>query len=249
MKSTSSIPIIHLFNTSSTSTYLKEMCRKTKLEEFTTVSAEYQTAGHGQAHNTWESEGGKNLLFSFVLYPSFCPAREQFHLSQLISLAIKDTLAQYASGFSIKWPNDIYWRDKKICGILIENELCGETIQQCIAGVGININQEEFKSDAPNPVSLFQIIHSQQDIEYLLKCIMKKVVDYYKSLRKGRVAAITRHYFNSLYRRDGFYPYKDAHGCFSAKIVDVLPLGTLILEDEGGNRRSYNFKEVSFVFD
>lgn len=249
MKKIASIPIIHLTKTSSTSTYLKSICSAIRLAEFTTVVSEFQTTGHGQANNSWESEDGKNILFSFVLYPNFCPANKQFHLSQLISLSIMEELQSFAKDFSIKWPNDIYWQDKKICGILIENELFGEMMQRCIAGIGININQTAFHSDAPNPVSLAQIIGREEDKRAILNSIMKRVKDYYELYKSGEVKTITERYFNALYRKDGFHRYKDNDGYFNARIADILPLGTLILEDEQGKKRAYNFKEVSFVKD
>ena len=152
-------PLIVLDETDSTNRYISQLCNNPQkaVAELTTVSAEFQTAGKGQRGNSWEAEKEKNLLFSFVLYPTFLEARCQFILSQIISLSIKEELDRWSDEITIKWPNDIYWRDKKICGILIENDLSGHFIGRCISGVGININQKEFHSDAPNPVSLKQI--------------------------------------------------------------------------------------------
>lgn len=249
MKKELSVPIIYLAEIDSTSNYLKAQCKETHLDEFTTVVTDFQDSGHGQANNSWESERGKNLLFSFVFYPEFCPARQQFYLSQLIALAIKDTLDCFCSGFSVKWPNDIYWEDQKICGILIENELCGETIQQCIAGIGININQCVFRSDAPNPVALIQIINEEKDRGEILHQIMDKVLDYYRLLKEGGTSIIVHRYIHSLYRKNSFHRYKDAEGIFSARIADILPQGALVLEDKAGKRRTYHFKEVSFLPD
>ena len=146
-------PLIVLDETDSTNRYISQLCNNPQkaVAELTTVSAEFQTAGKGQRGNSWEAEKEKNLLFSFVLYPTFLEARCQFILSQIISLSIKEELDRWSDEITIKWPNDIYWRDKKICGILIENDLSGHFIGRCISGVGININQKEFHSDAPNP--------------------------------------------------------------------------------------------------
>ncbi|MBP9507653.1 MAG: biotin--[acetyl-CoA-carboxylase] ligase, partial [Bacteroides sp.] len=124
------VPLVHLSETDSTNRYLKQLCDQSPVEELTTVVAEFQTSGRGQRGNIWESEAGKNLLFSFVLYPTFLEARRGFLLSQLISLALKEELDQYADGFSIKWPNDIYWHNRKIAGILIENNLIGSSISR-----------------------------------------------------------------------------------------------------------------------
>ena len=163
------VPLIHISETNSTNSYLQNFCAKEKTEEFTTVAADYQTSGRGQRGNSWESEPHKNLLFSFVLFPEFLEARRQFLISQIVSLAIKEELDTYTDDVSIKWPNDIYWKEKKICGILIENDLIGRNISRSIAGIGININQEEFHSPAPNPVSLYQITGKQYDIYEVLK--------------------------------------------------------------------------------
>ena len=140
--------------TTSTNDYLAQLCKESKAKEFYTVMADIQTKGKGQRGNSWESEAGKNLTFSIVLYPTALEAPKQFCLSMLAALACHEALDNYTNGFSIKWPNDIYWKDKKIGGILIENELEGEYIVQSIIGIGLNINQEVFYSDAPNPVSL-----------------------------------------------------------------------------------------------
>ena len=153
------VPLLVLMETDSTNRHLTQLCDEqgTDIPEFMTVIAERQTAGKGQRGNSWESEDCKNITFSFVLYPTFIEARQQFILSQIISLSIKEELDEWAEGISIKWPNDIYWNEKKICGILIENDLLGHHIGRSISGIGVNINQEVFRSDAPNPVSLKQI--------------------------------------------------------------------------------------------
>ena len=115
-------PLIALDETDSTNRYISQLCNELQesVAELTTVTAEFQTAGKGQRGNTWEAERGKNLLFSFVLYPTFLEARRQFILSQIVSLSIKEELDRWSDEITIKWPNDIYWRDKKICGILID---------------------------------------------------------------------------------------------------------------------------------
>lgn len=178
-------PLIALEETDSTNQYISQLCNNLKedVAELTTVTAEFQTSGKGQRGNTWEAEKGKNLLFSFVLYPTFLEARRQFILSQMVSLAIKEELSRWSDDITIKWPNDIYWKDKKICGILIENEIAGHHIERSIAGIGININQETFHSDAPNPVSLKQITGREHDRHEILAHILRRVEIYYKGLQ------------------------------------------------------------------
>jgi BirA family biotin operon repressor/biotin-[acetyl-CoA-carboxylase] ligase len=238
------VPLIHLTEADSTSRYLTALCKQNRVEEFTLVLSDFQTAGRGQQNNTWEAEKGKNLLFSFVLYPSFLEARNQFLLSQLIALSVKEELDEWASGFSVKWANDIYWDNKKICGILIENDLTGSRIERSIVGIGLNINQKEFRSPAPNPVSLTQITGNDYDLLSLLGRFMERCAHYYELLRQGEKDTIAERYRQSLFWKDGLHPYADKHGEFIARIVRVKPGGTLVLEDESGREREYAFKEV-----
>ncbi|MCD8181972.1 MAG: biotin--[acetyl-CoA-carboxylase] ligase [Bacteroides sp.] len=246
-------PLVALQETDSTSRYLNQLCSDLQegVTEFTTVTAEFQHAGKGQRGNTWEAEEGKNLLFSFVLYPTFLEARRQFILSQIVSLSIKEELSRWSDEFTIKWPNDIYWRDKKICGILIENDLTGHSIGRCISGIGVNINQEEFRSDAPNPVSLKQIAGKEHDRYEILAHILKRMDIYYHSLQAEGVDAfseiIAARYARALFRRRGFHPYQDAGGRFSARLLRVEQDGRFVLEDESGKEREYLFKEVQYV--
>ena len=234
----------------STNDYLAELCKQGKAEEFYTVIAEDQTDGKGQRGNSWESEPGKNLTFSIVLYPTAIKANKQFHLSMLASIAIIDTLTDYTDGFSIKWPNDIYWHDKKICGILIENELEGQYLSQSIIGIGLNINQTEFFSSAPNPVSLYQIIGKEIDKDEVFPKIIHALLGGYKALEDNFIeasACISHLYKKFLYRKDDFHIYQDKDGTFEARIHDVGNDGYLYLEDTGNNIRKYAFKEVTYI--
>ena len=134
--------ILRVAETASTNSLLRELVIKESLAEGSVVVADFQTAGRGQIGNTWESEAGKNLMFSLVLYPTCIPANRQFLISQIAALSVKEALDLYADHITVKWPNDIYWKDKKICGMLIENDVSGHHIRRSIAGLGININQE-----------------------------------------------------------------------------------------------------------
>ena len=170
----------HLNTTDSTSLELRRRMSAEELPHGYCISADFQTAGHGQATNRWESEDGKNLLFSLLLRPIIIPAAEQFVITELVTLAIINVLQDYIrQRITIKWPNDIYVGDKKLCGILIENALCGSTIDTCIVGIGININQELFVSDAPNPVSLKQLNGRDNDREEIFGEIYKNIIRYY----------------------------------------------------------------------
>ena len=239
-------PIV-LAETTSTNSYLADLCNVQPYPELTSVYSSFQSAGRGQRGNSWESEAGKNLLFSFVLYPDFLEAHRQFYLSQVTALALYDVLSSYTEGISIKWPNDIYWRDQKICGTLIENDLTGIHISRSISGTGVNLNQECFYSDAPNPISLCQITGNQYDIREILAQIMDKVTYYYQRLKEGQTDLLETRYKEALYRKEGMHPYQDKDGQFQARIVDIEPSGRLILEDAQGQQRGYLFKEVEYI--
>lgn len=227
--------IVHIGETDSTNHWQKEHG-----EGEMVVVADYQTAGRGCGTNTWESERGKNLLFSALIHPNQITASHQFHISMAVSVAISEALEQYIGDVSIKWPNDIYWRNGKICGILIEQTLKGTTIKESIIGVGLNVNQRIFRSDAPNPVSLWQITAQETDRDALLSDILSR-------LRQLLAEDVRSRYMARLYRRSGFHPYTDAGGAFMARIADVRADGRLVLADDEGRERIYAFKEVQFI--
>lgn len=233
--------------TGSTNTYLQQLDADHHLPEGYLVYTDTQRAGRGQRGNSWESEPGKNLTFSLLLRPEHIPANQQFLLSQAVSLAMTDVLNQYAPGFSIKWPNDIYWEDKKIAGILIENVLSGSTFARSIVGIGLNINQEKFISDAPNPVSLTQITGHTYDIDRLLDQFIDAFRRRYLQTFTNSSQSLREEYLSTLYRNDGRYPYDSAGEKFYASIVGVEPDGHLILMTDAGEERRFAFKEVSFL--
>ncbi|QTO27220.1 MULTISPECIES: biotin--[acetyl-CoA-carboxylase] ligase [unclassified Bacteroides] len=241
------VPLIYIEETDSTNHYLNDLCNKQDVSELTTVVANYQTLGRGQRGNSWESEKGKNLIFSFVLYPTSLEIRRQFLLSQIISLSIKEELDTYVKDISIKWPNDIYWKERKICGILIENDLMGVHISQSIAGIGININQEEFFSPAPNPVSLKQITGQTYELSGILAGVMQRIIEYYSLLQKGEHTYITHRYQKALFRKKGMHKYSDANGEFIARTIEVEADGHLVLQDDTGKIRRYVFKGVQHI--
>ena len=227
---------MHIDETDSTNRWLREQGG----EENMVVWADYQTAGRGCGTNHWESERGKNLTFSMLLHPNDVPAQKQFRISRAISLAICKALGQHIGDLSIKWPNDIYWRDGKIGGILIEVTLQGNKVKDCIIGIGLNVNQRVFRSDAPNPVSMWQICEQETDCEQLLQEILQAFQEYMCKSNKDE-------YQSMLYRRKGFHPYADKDGAFMAEIIDVEDDGHLLLRDDNGQLRRYAFKEVTFV--
>lgn len=225
---------MYIKTTNSTSTLLKQMAAEGNPPDF--IYAGYQTAGRGQTGNCWESEEGKNLLCSILLPPD----KNLYFLNIAVGVALLRVIGE---DFTIKWPNDIYWQDKKAAGILVENAIIGNEIKYSIAGIGLNVNQTEFKSDAPNPVSLKQIRGREYDIESLMNRVLEEV---HKVLNEPE-QNIWSYYKSHLYRREGWYPYEDKNGVFEAHIEDVLPTGEIVLKDRQGKERNYHFKQIRYI--
>ena len=237
--------IIRLKEIDSTNRFLREL-KDEQEDEMVVAVADFQTAGKGQGSHTWESEAGKNLLFSIKVHPRWVPVRQQFLLSMAGAIAIKEALETYVAGITLKWPNDVYWNDKKISGTLIETSIDSKGIKTCIFGIGINVNQEAFHSDAPNPVSLRQILGHEVDKDELLQKVIGGFRRYYELLRRADYMDVSGIYHLSLYRRKGFHRYEDADGDFEGAFVEVEDDGHLILHDKQGVIRSYSFGEVKF---
>lgn len=238
--------LIQLDEIDSTNHYLHDY-QPAEGELMTVAVAKYQTAGKGCDTNIWESEKGKNLLFSILIHPTMVPVAKQFLLSMAGALSVKAVLDRYTEDVTLKWPNDVYCKDKKICGTLIETSLAGGRIKNCIFGIGLNVNQQEFKSDAPNPVSLCQIVGRELDLEKLLSELLDSFCTYYKMIETGQYDGISGLYHLALYRAHGFYRFRDADGEFEGAIIEVEDTGRLVIRDRKGMIREYMFKEVEFI--
>ena len=240
---------IKVSQTASTNTCLSRLAAT--LPGGTVIYTPCQTAGRGQKGNSWESEDGKNLTFSLLLKRPPVKARDQFYLSEAAALAVVEALTTLAGdGFSVKWPNDVYWQDKKICGMLLENSLDGSDIATCIVGIGLNVNQEHFVSDAPNPVSLLNITGHEHDLESLLKRVCSRIEQLVNSLDDATAREqLHRQYMAALYRNDGQqHLWEDAAGHrFMASVAGIAPDGTLTLQHDDGTTCDYLFKEVKHI--
>ena len=236
---------IHIEECDSTNAFLQRLLSEVPLEEGTVVCTDFQTKGRGQLTNVWEAEAGKNILCSILLRPKMLPIKQQFLISQAISVAIVNVLNTFAEGFSIKWPNDIYYKENKIAGILIENTLSSASIDTCIIGLGLNVNQTIFVSNAPNPISLHNIIGKETSVQTLLESILHKFGKVYE-LVYSDTQSLRQTYFSHLLFNGDMRTYKDGNGTFRGKIVDVEDFGHLIIEDEAGEKRRYAFKEVVY---
>lgn len=234
----------------STNSYLKRNINV--LEPWTVIEAYSQTAGRGQKGNSWEAAPGKNSTFSMLIKRPRVSVKEQFYISEAVSLAIVDTLEEYATGFTIKWPNDIYYGDHKICGILIEQSLAPDGgIEHSIVGVGVNINQRMFTSGAPNPISLSNITGENYRSTLITRHICEKIEQYCSfDGSPEQFSKLHKRYLSKLYRNDGKPHLFTTPGgeTFEATIHAVHPDGTLTLQHTAsGTLHDYLFKEVGFV--
>ncbi|RUT79415.1 biotin--[acetyl-CoA-carboxylase] ligase [Ancylomarina longa] len=231
----------------STNSFAMELMKTNNSSAGTVVLALNQTKGRGQHTNVWESESGKNLTISIILMPDFLPIDQQFKISMLISLGVADYLKYYLPNVSIKWPNDIYVGNKKIAGILIEHSIMGATLNHSICGIGLNINQENFYSDAPNPISLKLLTNQEYDIEVELGKLLVCIETRYYQLVDGKTNLLEENYLQSLYWINETHQFKDDNGLFIGEIAGISALGQLRIL-VGDQERIYNFKEVSFLF-
>ena len=238
------IMIYYIEHTTSTN----DEIRNPKYGHMDVVWAEYQSAGRGQRGHSWHSTEGQNITFSLLLTPTFLPVTEQFLLSEIVALSLVRTLAEYGIECRIKWTNDIYAKDNKIVGILIEHALAGDCLARTIVGIGLNVNQESFPSDLPNPTSMFVERGVKFDRREVLERIVAHLEELYRELEAGNKEMIERLYVDTMYHLGEPHTYAYPNGeRFTATIRGVRHSGELYLEHEDGVVREYAFKEVEFT--
>lgn len=232
--------------------------RLSEIEHFTVISAKNQILGRGQRGNIWKSNNGENLLFSVVLkFNSFwsslqIPASSQMALSCITALSVVKTLESLNVESKIKWPNDIYIGDKKVCGILIENSISGTNLSSSIIGVGINVNQTEFDDDIPNPISISQCIGSVLSTEAILSVFLNIFEDYLIRFTLGEINYkwLRELYIEYLWRLNATTEFIDKRSSteksFIGKIRGILPNGKLLIETDG-EILEFAFNEVSYL--
>jgi len=238
--------IIVLKEVDSSNNYAKHLVDR-GVDNGTVVLAHFQQTGRGQVGNFWESEAEKNLLMSLILYPQFLEAGKQFSISKAISLALVKWLENETENVAIKWPNDIYVGDKKIAGILIENTIKGRSLDSSIVGIGLNLNQEVFTSNAPNPVSLKQLTGNNYDVKEVLHELLLIFQSLITDLEYGDLEKIDRAYFEKLYRGEEWCLYRKEGVEFEARINGIGEFGQIQLENTSGEILEFMFKEVEFV--
>ena len=242
------------------STNLQAQREISQAEEGTVWTADFQTAGRGQRGNTWESSRSLNLMFTILLRPSFLEAKEQFLISQISALAVVNYLKTKGIDAKIKWPNDIYVGDKKICGILIEHSITGANLSASIIGVGVNLNQTRFDSDAPNPTSLLLQANNlapgdyenlkEYDRKEELTSVLSQIMQLYLQLENGGGEQIKADYLSKMYRLGEYHKFIDltaGEKIIEAKILGPDNYGCLILETPDGSRNHYAFQQIRYI--
>ncbi len=241
--------IIRLDVTDSTNREAFRLLESGSLAEGTVIVAESQSSGRGQGKTKWESAPGRNLTFSLVLRPLFLPPAQQFLLNQTIALSIRDSLAPFLfpERVSIKWPNDIYCRMGKVSGTLIENRIMGNQFDLCVAGIGINVNQEVFTSDAPNPLSLKNLTGIEYDLEDLLQSSLESIGRWYGWLSSGQSQKIQQTYLEHLLGLNDKLRFRAGEDTFAGTITGVDQYGRLQILHENQQTLIFDIKEVQML--
>jgi BirA family transcriptional regulator, biotin operon repressor / biotin---[acetyl-CoA-carboxylase] ligase len=239
---------IKLETVTSTQSYLSNLLSQKKLTEGTLVIANEQTQGRGMARNTWLSDYGENLLFSFVWYPDFLPVVRQFEMSKAISLAIYDFVkfVFIDQAISIKWPNDLFIGDKKVAGMLVENSICNNQFVYSLVGIGLNVNQIVFSPELPNPVSIKNLRGTDFDLTECLNSLCGCLDIRYEQL-KNKTTQIDKDYRDALYRIGVLSGFNYQGKMIKAKITGVAEYGYLQLENANGRKLECDLKEISFI--
>lgn len=245
--------VIRLESVDSTNNYLRYLVEQDpELETYTVVTSLSQTHGKGQAGNVWESEPGKNLMFSMLLRPNLlaAPRARLFDINVITALAVREALSERITRHRvfIKWPNDILVEDKKIAGILTENQFSGFSLDYSIVGIGVNVNQRTFE-DYPMPATSLALESEEEtDIEQLSKDIAKGIRKRIENL-PASADDLRNKYHQHLYKLGSSEWYKTAQGeIFKGTLEHVEENGLLIIRDDAtGKERSFAFKQVKII--
>ncbi|MBU3012920.1 biotin--[acetyl-CoA-carboxylase] ligase [Polaribacter vadi] len=241
--------IIKLSAIDSTNSFLKELSQKSAIDNFTVVVTDKQTKGRGQQANTWISEPYKNLTTSIFITNFDLEIYHQKYLNFAISLAIFDVLfANNIKALSIKWPNDIMSANKKICGILIENNIRKNKIYSSIIGLGLNVNQESYPDYLEKASSLKMITNINYNLDDLLLELINYLKERVNQLNLKNYRKLESDYLNVLYKKETPSMFKDKNGVlFMGKITGISSFGNLLVEVEDETIKEFGIKEISFV--
>jgi BirA family biotin operon repressor/biotin-[acetyl-CoA-carboxylase] ligase len=241
--------LIKLLEVDSTNSFLKRLVSNSEpLAEGTVIMADNQYAGRGQHGNVWHAAPGLNLTFSLLLKPVFLDVSHQFFLNMAISVALSRALSTVIHGdIKVKWPNDLYYKNQKVGGILIENIISGKSFKACIVGVGINVNQKDFHPNLrEKAISICEILQQDVNLIMLLAEICSQIESGYLMLRTNRYKNLKLHYLQSLYKLNETLIYKHGEEVKQGVIIDVTNQGLLVVQI-AEKAHHYNFKEIEFL--
>ena len=240
----------HLIETESTNAWLMAQARERRqfgepLPDLYAVYSDFQTAGRGAGTNKWHSSRGMNILTS-IYFETGLDAADQFVFNLWFATSTRRYLAKYVPEVLIKWPNDLYVRDRKLAGDLTEHSVSGNRLDFTIAGIGINVNEEVFPSEIPNPTSLFLETGRKYDVGMLMDEYLAVLRERRPLLSAEHEAALREDYLSHLYRRNEMYPYLVNGQQIDGVIRDIDRFGRLVLEFPDGTRKAYGFKEIAY---
>ncbi|MEO6901472.1 MAG: biotin--[acetyl-CoA-carboxylase] ligase [Bacteroidia bacterium] len=242
---------IYVNSLASTNSYASELLSHLFIPDGSIIYTFNQEKGRGQRGNSWECEPNMNITLSLVLYPKFLNIKQQFLLTKMVSLAVADLMAEYlnktehSTNLFIKWPNDIYINNKKVAGILIENNVRENSIQSAIIGIGININQLLFKT--PDAISLAFITKKQYDLMNCIERLCGYIEARYLQLKASANTNMDADYLHYLYQFNEWATYKDNKEIFEGKIIDVSATGKLQVQRKSEKISEFDFKEIAFL--
>lgn len=241
--------IIKLNTVPSTNNYALDLLKNEQVVEGTIIIARHQTAGRGQRDKIWTSQPGMNLLCSIVLRPVFLEIHQQFQLNKVIALAVLNALQQYVPSFSlqIKWPNDIIAGDRKLAGLLLENTIKGRQIVSCVAGIGVNLNQDVFPKESGKPVSLKALSGKSFGDSDILEAIVGYLEPFYLRLKSGRFEEFDREFNRKLWYMDKVISFEWRGNTRCGRLLSVNASGLLCVELESGELQEFRSGEIRWL--
>ena len=224
---------IRLDSVNSTNNYTATLINGNAAEGTVVITHE-QTAGRGQRGNLWISEPGKNLTCTYLLRPKFLRISDQFILNKAIALAAAKAIQQFIPRIDvhIKWPNDIFLQNKKVAGILVETSMQGGHIVSCLAGIGINVNQQQFQAESGNPISICEVLETELKLDDVLNALSENLEVLYLQLKAGKFENIDLSYNNLLWKKGETHTFYRDGIPFTAEVKCVDEQGCLHLIGE-----------------
>jgi len=241
-----SFNIIPVTSTDSTNNHLKKLLGPGNLPEGTVILADHQSKGRGRGENRWYSGKNMNILMSVLLKPGI-QAEKFFFLTEVASLALADLLKEFDIYAEIKWPNDIYRNEKKLAGLLIENILISDIIETTIIGIGLNVNEEVFPENLPNPISIKNITGIDHSRNVLVEKLLEKLIIRYNDLLAGHFKNLHDEYNSQLFRKNRLSTFIFNNKEFKAFILSVHESGMILLETEEGDQKQFTFGELEMI--